>query len=81
MSRVTILKDTYASEVKRFYLPGFEETSACPKCGEKSTFDGNSEYIGYPVYNAWKDIDFCCGGCDHEWVVKIRIRLTVEVKG
>lgn len=65
-------------DVKRFYLPGVELSSPCPKCGHVCVHDLSSDYLSYPVANVPEDKHFYCDECNHEWDERIVLRVSVE---
>lgn len=64
-------------EVKRFYFP-YIITSCCSKCGDEFEFDGNSDYISYPVVGQPEKIYFYCDDCSHEWSEEIVLDINVK---
>lgn len=64
---------------KRFYLPGIVLKSTCPTCNLPWVWDGDEQYVSYPVSGEPKVIHASCEQCDEEWEAgKLVVRVTVE---
>lgn len=68
-------------DVKRFYIPGVELSSPCPKCGHVCVHDLSSDYLSYPTANVPMEEGFYCDECGHEWNEWIVLRVSVEAAG
>lgn len=66
------------TDVKRFYLPGIEIETQCPKCSEIKNWKGRNEYLSYPVVGS-NAINFYCDDCDLEWEVEIQLDIMVKI--
>lgn len=66
---------------KRFYIPGFKLQDICPKCKTKYEKDYKENYIMYPKANSTiKDTLYCNNdNCGHEWEVKVKINVSIEI--
>jgi len=69
------------SEEKRFYLPGLKVEDECPNCKKLHTWDGDHDYISYPIFGdkASVDFHFYCEDCDKNWDVKGSIGITIKL--
>ena len=69
--------------IKRMYLPGTKVKSKCPKCSKEQVWDGDTNYLFYPVVGAPEKVYFHCDEGHEEdyaeWFEKIRLSITVEV--
>lgn len=66
-------------DVKRFYLPGCTLSGVCPNCKKAFERDFGSRYLAYPKANESFDVFLWCSECDHEWVVAMRLNVTLEL--
>lgn len=66
-------------DVKRLYLPGLVVKDECPKCQEPWKHDFDSDYLSYPVIGSVQDLGAYCQKCEHEWSVKVVLRLSLEL--
>ncbi len=64
--------------VKRFYLIGVQLREKCPTCGEMVEWDGDDQYVSYPVLGKVEKIYMYCDGCGNDFPKSIRLSLTVE---
>ena len=64
---------------KRFYLPGVVLSDECPKCKEIVEKDLGDDYLSYPVVGKPYTIDLYCEPCDHYWVGKVLVEVTIKV--
>jgi hypothetical protein len=65
--------------IKRMYLPGVFIKVACPECGADTEWDGDIQYMSYPVPNTDETVGLYCDACGHDWDVTVRLNLSVEV--
>lgn len=80
MAEITGQVKPHEIDDKRFSLPGIVIKDNCPNCGKERRYDLNEVAISYPKCNTPIDFDMYCGdGCEHEWPVKIIIKLSVEL--
>lgn len=63
---------------KRFRLPGCTISGDCPKCKKQFERDLGDHYLTYPEANEPFDLVLWCSECDHEWVVTMRLNITME---
>ncbi len=65
---------------KRFRMPGTVISGDCPKCGAayKCGLAGD-HYLSYPVTNKPFDQGCYCGTCEHEWKVRLILRVSLEI--
>ncbi len=81
--KVSTTKPIMPLEVKRFYLPGVVVEATCPHCGKVVVQDYSREYLGYPTANDPFKETFGHSvdgpGPDHEFVVELVLRLSLEV--
>lgn len=64
---------------KRFYIPGAKLEGECPGCGAPYTHDFGEQYLSYPKVNTSHKVGCYCDKCDHEWSVRIRVNLSLEL--
>jgi hypothetical protein len=70
----------FASNEKRFYVPGVVISCKCPKCGGDVGTDCADEYFSYPMFNTAFDFLLVCK-CEHEFTVKLILRLKLDGLG
>lgn len=75
---LTITDEVLDSDTKRFYVPATIKCR-CPECGQEMTWDGNSDYLSYPQFNAATMIYFECAQ-EHESFVPVKLSLTLELR-
>jgi hypothetical protein len=68
--------ESYEIGVKRFYVPGVVLKSKCPQCGKEAEKDLGDDYLSYPATNTPIYVSMYDG--EHEWTVRIIVRVTVE---
>lgn len=80
MPRV-IGKISGTSQEKRFYLPGVKVEDECPDCKKTVKWDGDTNYLSYPILgdDAKVDFHFYCGECDKEWEIGGSISITIKL--
>ena len=87
--RITGYDDSYPSDVKRFYIPGYLISSECPKCGMESTYDMMNVYLDYPEIGAPVDVEFGCirgytdatkgqPECNASWIDQVVVKVTLD---
>jgi len=64
---------------KRFRLPGCKLSGDCPHCGKKFERDFEEHYLSYPEANEAFDLVLWCPECDHEWTVRVRLHIALEL--
>jgi ribosomal protein S27AE len=65
--------------VKRLYLDA-KHKSKCPRCGHKVTKDFTDDYLSYPAVGKSEDVYMYCGRCEHEWVIKATLKMSLEIE-
>jgi hypothetical protein len=76
-----IIKDTATGsviDVKRFYLPGVTVEDDCPSCGKIWTWDGDNEYLSYPIMGDKVDLYAACE-CGANWDIKITLGVKISL--
>jgi len=63
---------------KRFNLPATID-GVCPKCGSPFSKNYEDHYLSYPFTNKDMTEHLYCSHCEHEWNVKIRLTLKLEI--
>jgi predicted RNA-binding Zn-ribbon protein involved in translation (DUF1610 family) len=67
-------------DVKRFYIPGVIIQDNCPNCGVETRYDmGGLHYLSHPIANKPMQFTMYCNECDHEWSIKIILRIGLEI--
>lgn len=66
-------------EEKRFYMPGIALFDECPKCQAHTTRDFGDEYLSYPLVGDPFEHTMYCPKCEHEWEVRLILRVSLEV--
>lgn len=72
-------------DVKRFYVPGVQIESQCPKCESTRTRNLADFYLSFPVVGKPSDFHFYCEEsntgefCNTEWDVKIILDMNVRI--
>lgn len=64
---------------KRFYLPDCKLSGDCPNCRAVFERDFREHYLSYPDANEPFDLHLWCPKCDHEWVVRVRLNISLEI--
>lgn len=72
-------KPTGEIDVKRFYLDGVVVSGNCPKCKEPVELDLGEQYLSYPPMNKPFKESMYCQECDHEFEVKLRVNISVDL--
>jgi len=69
------------ADVKRFYMPGLKIEDECPDCKKTIHWDGERDYISYPVIGGDTSVNFnfYCDACNKNWNVKGSLSLTVKL--
>lgn len=63
---------------KRTHLP-IKVHDDCPQCGQKNTIDLTDQYLSYPIPGKPYDLGFYCDNCEHEWQIKVRLKVALEL--
>lgn len=80
MSVEIIGEPTGEVDEKRLYLPGLVVQVTCPQCGRVTQQDyGVSHYLNHPDLNRPFHLSLYCSTCDHEWDVRVILRVKLEV--
>ena len=79
MAPVITQPGAFKIDGKRFYLPGCSLSGICPKCSERFERDFREHYLAYPDANEPFDLCLWCPKCDHEWVVRVRLNISLEI--
>jgi hypothetical protein len=66
---------------KRFYIPGCKLSGKCPGCKKKFERDFGESYLGYPEANKVFDLTLYCPKCEHEWTVRVRLNVSLDLVG
>ena len=64
-------------DVKRFYLPGVEITTKCPKCGEEIKYFGE-DYLSYPIVGEIETLALYCSNCDINFLIDAKLNIELE---
>jgi len=81
--KIEITDEECDLDIKRCYLP-IEITDDCPKCSKTVTKYINSDYLSYPVINQpfevtmYHHIEHPDRDEEHDWKVKVILRVTME---
>lgn len=68
-----------ADDAKRFHVPGAVLTGECPKCGATYEHDFGESYLSYPRANEPEDFTCWCSACDHEWVIRLKLVISLAL--
>lgn len=70
--------ESFSCDEKRFYAP-FVIRTKCPECGVDHEHDCSDWYFSYPTFNEQFDLNMACRECDHNWLVPVRLDLSLTV--
>lgn len=70
--------------IKRFYLPGLVITATCPGCSRTLEWNGDIQYLSFPLVNEPFDERMYCEDCEEadresNPVVRLILRVGLEV--
>lgn len=65
---------------KRFHLP-YDVTAECPSCKAENKQSLDDHYILYPTIGEPNELHFCCEKCEHEWLERVVIGITLTKTG
>ena len=73
-------RPVFRLDAKRLHLPGVVVCDKCPGCGEEKRYDlSYHEYLSTPLVNEPFEEGLYCDSCGHEWTVRLRLVLRLEV--
>lgn len=81
MDKNVEIEGTCRSDVefdKRFYIPGVKVKSTCPNCLLPHTQNMGDNYLSYPSAGVPIKLGFWCSECEHEWSVKVVLKISLE---
>lgn len=79
MKKVIKLEGGEELPVKRFYLNDVIFNLKCPNCKTVfEFFNGDHEYLSYPVLGQPNTISGCCSNCNEEFEFPITLNAEVE---
>jgi hypothetical protein len=76
--KITHRPDPFEVDVKRFYFPSTLE-GTCPNCQAPFKHDFSDYYLSYPVTNTPFNQGCYCEVCEHEWKVRLSLRIELEL--
>lgn len=77
------MKETFYGEstldVKRFYMDGVQFKRPCPNCKAEVEKDFAYDYLSFPKVNKPIHLHMYCTGCEHEWQIKAKLNMSLEL--